>query len=501
LSRVTISNQPVEVMDQAQVEESAAVRGLFGRDMVYLAFWAMQIILAAALTPATTRLMGDTAFGEASAAVAVMQLLNCLFSFSLYTAVQRAYASEGGEDHAQRLVALAIILSLVTGAIAYATGPWWCPLIGLGPFPAQIRYAVLWAVMSAITGPALGLVRSRDDLRGFVAASFAQSIFAQALALGLVVVVAATASEYILGQLIGEVVTAIIALSIARPRLPRRAHGPLMVNALRFSSALVPAAIAGFLFDASDRIVINGDLGPSELSRYAVARNIGGFALVLLQLVSLVWMPRLFGIKDGTSRRNVLASSRDGLYVLVVAFVVAVTAASPVLLRVWAPPSYHPEDLLLITALIAAGALPSAAGMIYTQVLVLNDRTKAVALAAVAVALLNLGLNLIFVPILGIDGSAGITFFCYSVSAVFLYWMAGASAPPTNMRSLGVSIAGVAVCIASAGLPSSGVVLVLRLLVAAAAVAVFLVRLVALMHPAAHETLRHLVGRFTGRIR
>jgi O-antigen/teichoic acid export membrane protein len=430
-----------------------------------------------------------------------MQLLNCLFSFSLYTAVQRAYAGEGGEDHAQRLVALAIIISLVTGSVAYATGRWWCPAIGLGPFPAQIRYAVLWAVMSAITGPALGLVRSRDELRGFVAASFAQSVFAQALALCLVVVVAATAAEYILGQLIGEVLTALIALSIARPRLPRRIHAPMMANALRFSSALVPAAIAGFLFDASDRIVINGDLGPSELSRYAVARNIGGFALVLLQLVSLVWMPRLFAIKDNATRRNVLASSRDGLYVLVITFVIAVTAASPLLLRLWAPPSYHPDGLLLITALIAAGALPAASGMIYTQVLVLSDRTKAVAVAAVAVALLNLGLNLIFVPVLGIDGSAGITFFCYAAVALCSYWMAGASAPPTNMRALGFATAGVAVCIASASLPSTGVVVVLRLIVATAAVLVFLVRLAALVHPASHETLRSLLGRVTSRFR
>ena len=74
------------------VSESAAVSGMFGRDMIYLAFWALQIVLAAALTPATTRLMPKTAFGQAAAGIAVMQLLNCICGFGLYTAVQRAYA-------------------------------------------------------------------------------------------------------------------------------------------------------------------------------------------------------------------------------------------------------------------------------------------------------------------------------------------------------------------------------------------------------------------------
>jgi O-antigen/teichoic acid export membrane protein len=468
--------------------------------MIYLAFWGLQIVLAAALTPATTRLMPKLAFGQASAAIAVMQLLNALFSFSLYTAVQRAYADEGGEERARRLVTLAIGLSLLTGSLAYATGRWWCPLFGLGPFPVVIRYAVLWAVMSAITGPALGLLRSRDHLIGFVAASFSQSMLAQALALGLVVLVSATASSYILGQLLGELVTAAIALSIVRPSLPRRAHAGDLADALRFSSALVPAAVAAFLFDASDRIVIHGDLGAASLGRYTVAKNIGGFALVLLQLVTFVWMPRLFAMKDPSARRNVLATSRDGLYVLVVTFAIAIAAASPVLLFLWAPPSYHQRTLLLITALISAGALPVADAMIYQQVLILEGRTRAVAVASVAMALLNLGLNLLLVPVLGIDGSAGITWCCYALGAARWRWLAGAAGPPTNLRPLLLALAGVTVCIASAAVPPDGVALALRLLVALVATLAFCAQLVALIRPGSHHQLREQLVRLSLRI-
>lgn len=491
---------PRHTIDTEHGADSAAVSGLFGRDMVYLAFWGMQIVLAAALTPATTRLMPRSAFGQAAAGVAVMQLLNCVLGFGLYTAVQRAYAAEDGEDQARRLVALAIGLALAGGTVAYATGRWWCPLFGLGPFPVAIRYAVLWAVMGAITAPTLGLLRSRDHLAGFVAASSAQSIFAQALALGLVVIVQATAASYLLGQFLGEAVTAAIALVLVRPKLPGWAHVPMLSDALRFSTALVPTAVAGFVFDASDRIVIHGDIGAGALGRYAVARNIGGFAIVLLQLVSFTWMPRLFAMKDADARRRVLATSRDGLYVLAVTFAIAIAAGSPVLLLAWAPSSYDPSTLLLITALIAASALPYADSVIYYQVLIIEGRTRAVAVAAILFALLNVGLNLALVPVLGIDGSAAITCFCYALGAIRWRWMAGAAGPATNLRPLLLALLGFAICLASAAVPPFGIALVLRLLVALAATLGFCAQLLALIRPGARHMLREQLVRLSLRI-
>jgi len=488
------------VPDSEHGSESAAVSGMFGRDMIYLAFWALQIVLAAALTPATTRLMPKAQFGQAAAGIAVMQLLNCLFGFGLYTAVQRAYAGEDGEANARRLVSLSIVLSLGSGTIAYATGRWWCPLFGLGPFPPAIRYAVLWAMMTAISAPTLGLARSRNQLKGFIAASSAQSIFAQALALGLVVVVQATAANYLLGQFLGEATTAVIGLSLARPKFLRRVHLPMLGDALRFSSALVPAAVAGFLFDASDRIVIHGDLGAPALGRYAVARNIGGFAIVLLQLVSFTWMPRLFAMKNQDSRKRVLAASRDGLYMLAVSFAVAITAASPLLLALWAPSSYGPSSLLLITALVAASALPYADAVIYQQVLVVDGRTRSVAVGSAALAVVNLGLNVALVPSLGIDGSAAITCFCYTVGALRWRWLAGAAGPRTNPRPLLLALAGFAICLLSAAVPGHGPALLLRVLVALAATITFFVQLARLIRPDSNQKLRDGLIRLSLRI-
>jgi len=478
------------IVDETGSELSAIqVSGLFGRDMVYLASWAGQLVLAAALTPVATRLMPASQFGRTAAALAVMQLANALLSFGLGTAVQRTYAGERGDDDARRLVTLSILLTVVAGGVLYGCGRWWCPLVGLGDFPSTIRYAVILGGLTAVTGPALSLVRSREQLRWFIAASFAQSLFAQALALVLVAFVSGTAKEYVLGQLIGQVVAVAIVLCAARPKAVSSAHAAMLTAALKFSLGLVPALIAAFLFDTADRLVIHGDLGAVAVGRYAVARNIGGFAIVVLGLLDLVWLPRLFRIADSTVSRQVLTASRDGLYVLVVAFAVAISAASPLLLAVWSPPSYHPNQLLLITALVAASAIPVARGTVYNEMLILSGRTRVVAAVTVAGAIANLSLNIILVPILGIDGSAAVTLFSTALSATIAQRLSRDFGLEERPRIFAITAIGVIVCVAFAAVPTDTIALVARLAVAAMAATVFVIRLVTLIRPASQATL------------
>jgi O-antigen/teichoic acid export membrane protein len=478
-----------------QPDPAALARGFFSRDLFYLGFWAGQIALAAALTPIITRVLGQPEFGLVAACMAVMQLTTAVCSFSLGTAVQRAYAEEHGDADARRLVTFAIVMSILAGIVAYATGRWWCPALGLGRFPDAVRYAVLWAIVTAITDAALCLVRSRDRLSTFAASSFAQSFGAQTLALGLVVIVRRTAAEYMLGQLLGEILAAGIAIVGARPKLISRADRPMLLASLAFSIALVPAQIATFVADASDRLVVNADLGARVLSHYAVARNIGGFSSLLLSLLQFVWLPRVFAIKDPATRRRVLAANRDGLYVLLVSFTLATAAASPAILWLLAPPSYKPRTLLLVTALVMAAAIPLVDAMMSLQELMVRGRTKTVAAIDIGLAVLNLGLNLLVVPTLGIDGSAGITLLCSLLYALVARHQLGADALPTNRRGVGLSVMGIALCVASAAIPPFGIMLVVRLVLTAAVSLVFVGQLLRLANSRWEPYLTSVVVR------
>jgi O-antigen/teichoic acid export membrane protein len=472
--------------EQAHTDTSVqAVRGMFGRDSIYLGLWAGQTIVAALITPVATRLLGPSQFGQVWAAIAVMQVLVALASFSLQTAVQRAFAEENGEAKARRLVALSVLLATTTVAIAYATGPLWSAPLGLGHFPLAVKYALAWGATTAMSNAALGLVRSRDQLGWFALAGLAQSIGAAGLAIAFVLVGRRDASNYLLGELVGQVLCVAVALFAARPVLPSRSDFPMLADALRYSAALAPGLLAGVVMDGSDRIVIHGDIGPSAVARFAVARNIGGIIAIFLVMLEIVWMPRLYALRDSPVVGAVIRSSRDGLVVLSVCMSVAIAMASPVLLWAWVPHSFHPDHLLLVTALIAAMGAPLAAGSSFVQVLLLANRSTRVSFATIGSAVINLGLILLVVPRYGIDGAAAVTLFSFTLQAAALWYFAMISGnlPPVGSWLLALLVGGAAICIASSAIPVDPVAIVVRLLVAAVAATLFCAQILTFVGP------------------
>jgi O-antigen/teichoic acid export membrane protein len=471
------------------------VAGMFSRDAIYLALWSVQLALVALLTPVTTRLLGQHEYGRVAAAATLFQVMQTLFTLALHTGVQRLYSESDGEAMARRLVLLALIIAVVEGTVVYATGPLWAPAIGFGRFGATVQYTVLWSAATAATSPALWLLRSRDRLGLFAAVSLIQSIAAEALAVSLVIFVHRSASEYMLGQVIAQVAAASLALFAARPMLFSRQHIPRLAAAVRFCAALMPAALAGFVVGSSDRLVVQVKLGPEAVARYSVGSNVGAFALVILSLLGFIWLPRLLAIQDGSVRREVFGLSRQVLCVLVGSAVVALVLASPILLLIWAPSGFDPRGLLWIAALSAASAMPVAQSQMYTQALLIRGRSGLVSASVFLAALVNVVLNILLVPTLGITGSAAISAGCYVLQMCVLWLLTKDDVGHIGVR---VAIGGTvvtALTAASALIPSTGFALALRLVIATIAGAFFVAQLLVVVRPGVAARW-HLLARF-----
>jgi O-antigen/teichoic acid export membrane protein len=485
MTDATETPAPDTAEPSAPATARTVVAGMFSRDAIYLALWSVQLALVALLTPITTRLLGLHQYGRVAAAAVLFQVMQTVFTLALHTGVQRIYSERDGPAMARRLILLALILTLIQATIVYATGPLWAPAIGFHGFDSTVQYAVLWSAATAATSPALWLLRSRDRLGLFACVSLTQSVAAEALAVALVIFVHRTSSEYMLGQVVAQVVAASIALFAAKPMLFGREHIPRLAAAVRFCVALMPAALAGFLVGSSDRLVVQVDLGAEAVARYSVGSNVGAFALVILSLLGFIWLPRLLAIEDPSVRREVFGLSRRVLCVLVGSAVVALVLSSPILLLIWAPAGFDPRGLLWIAALSAASAMPVAQSQMFTQALLIRGRSGLVSASVMLTASLNVGLNILLVPTLGINGSAAISAGCY-VLQMGLLWLL--TRHDVGKIGIGVAIGGTVVTVltsASALIPSTGVALALRLVIAALGGSVFLAQLLVVVRPAA----------------
>src|SRR3954471_4806902 len=156
---------------------------------------------------------------------------------------------------------------------------------------------------------------------------------------------------------------------------------------------------------------------------------------------------------------------------------------APLMLRIWAPARYRPDDLLLVTALVIISVLPYTATTASTRALLARGKTRWIALATVAAAVANVALNLLLVPVYGLSGAALSTFVAYFVLLRLLdlrVAAAVASRPGSPRLLLGLVAAGRA-AVAVAALPTSAPFLVVRLLGVLATLAWFGWRLWSLM--------------------
>lgn len=399
--------------------------GLFGRDSIYLVTWVLQIVAAAGVTPAITRLLGRHEFGSAAAATAVMQVLFVFAACGLQVAVQRWFAEPDGHAAAARLLTLSIITSAALTALALVTGPLWSRALGFEEFSRGLQYAVLWAGTGAMTAAALALLRSHDKLLGFSTVSLLQSVVAEGLALSLVIGVSRTAESYLLGKLIAQVLAMLLALVWVRPRGLRRRDLRLLWAGLLFALPLVPAELGVFILSSADRLMVQDILGEGDLGQYQVAYNIGALPMLVLQALTTVWLPRFFSVKDAEEQRAVLSASRAALQKLLAPVMIGMAVGLPIILQLWAPAEFQPLQLMLVSTVIIVSAVPYTAVESATRGLLMQSRTKAVAWSTAVAAAVNIGLNLVLIPLLGIVGAAVATFIAYAVQHAVLLMATG----------------------------------------------------------------------------
>jgi O-antigen/teichoic acid export membrane protein len=457
-----------------QPAEANALRAMFSRDFIYLGVSALQVVLAALVTPILTRRVGVGPYGQLTLAIVVAQLLGWTFSLGLPFAVQKVFAGEDGDRRARGVLAVSAVVAAAGALVVILAAPAWGPLVGLNQV-LDARLAALWAGCFALTLTTLAMLRSRDQLRMAIFGATLQSVGAQAIGLALLYVWAPTVTSYLCGLIIGQGAAALVSLLALRPAWSAltaiRRYGRVFL----FGLPMVPQQLSGFILGLGDRVVIRHILGSAAVGRYSVAYNVGSLGFLILVFAMQVWLPRIYAVEDLRARSRLLASSRDMLNLLLIPVVVGLAAGAPVVLAIWVPRSFHPAELTPIVAIVAICTFPFAQFLANLRALMSEGRTGRAAVATLVAAVVNIGLNIVMVPFLGITGSAIATVLSYALCARLtrLPVSAGLQVPgaPVQLRIL--IGAAIVVTLAIGELPASPVWLAIRLAVGAGSLLAF----------------------------
>ncbi|OIH93345.1 lipopolysaccharide biosynthesis protein [Curtobacterium sp. MCBA15_001] len=414
----TAATGTVPSVDTGSVTVGKRSSVLFGRGLLYVVVWSMQLVVSSLISPVLAHLMPPAEFGVLASAIALYQALVVLAVIGMDQASVLQRAEDGNDRKARGLMAVGMVTAALVTVTALTTIPLWADAAGFVGNHPLLLVAVLWTAPAGIVQISLSLLVAQDRIKVFAVTSLLSSVGGSIIGLALLTWVQADAVTYAWGGVIAQVTAMVIGITATRPRFAGLFDLRTMRRAFRLGVPITLGSLSYFVLNVGDRLVVQRLLGPDEVARYQIAYVVGSAVILLLTFTNNAWAPHFAALRDAVARRELSMHSRDELYRLLAPVLLAVTLVSPIALPILAPASYRVEQLTVVVFVVAITAFPVVASGATGRLLLVERRGVAVGVIAAVAGAVNIGANLVFVPMLGILGAAVATVIAYVVLAV-----------------------------------------------------------------------------------
>lgn len=273
------------------------------------------------------------------------------------------------------------------------------------------------------------MFRARDQVKNYVLFGLFSTVFMTAATILHVVVLKQEAAGWVQAQLEGAVLVALVSFIILLRKVKPSFRWETLKPALFFSIPLIPHFVAHWILSVSDRMIIESYVGLAQLGLYTLGYQFGqGFQVIVTGLNNA--MIPMFGRASRERSERLKLPDMITYYLLIVttfALFFALIGGDIILLLF---PSNYDEAVPLVSWIIL-GFLAFAVYIIPINYLSMTTgKTRLIPFSTLTAALLNLVLNLVFVPQFGIMAAAVNTAIGYGVLALTMLIIARRTDPP-----------------------------------------------------------------------
>lgn len=381
------------------------------------------------LLPVYTRFLKPADYGVLELLTGLSAVLFGLLLLGLPSALTKVLHRDC-ETEAEKAAALptamaldAVPLLLGGGLLMLFAEPIGRWLIGEPGYGGMVVLTVAAVILASLVDLVLAGFRAREQALSFVYLNLAQ--FGGSMVLNVLLVVAFKLGIW--GVLWGNLIAAFLALPVglwlARadllPRFERRLVRPL----LTFGILVVPTAITGWVITMADRYVLRYYGALEDVAVYAVGYKIG----MILQMAvvwpfQLAWPAVAFSISKRAGHERTYARVLTYLCAALAMGALGLSLLAKVGLKEFAGPSYASAHL--VVPWVALAYAFAGVQFCLSPGIHIAGQTHRLPRYSLIGALLNLGLNFLWVPYFGMMGSTWATTVAYAYLALSTAWLA-----------------------------------------------------------------------------
>lgn len=362
-------------------------------------------------------------FGYYGLLMATAQLAIFVVGLGLSTGLLKhltdsAYAAEHAELPATAFTATAASIAIwLTFAFLFAE-----PVAGLlldDPRRAPLfQFLAGYVAFKVLAQPALTVLRVQEKAGFYALALIGEMAVLVVCAYALLAGAALRLTGLLAAHTVAAGVSAIVLLVLVLRRVAWRPDRRMISLLIRFGVPLVMASLSAWLLNVGDRYIIKAVLDARAVALYEWAARVAGVLQLLLvnsffQAFTVIGLKALDGEGHAALHRTTFRhyTAWAGWAVLGLAL-----SAYDLTRLLPADPAYlQSSDLVLLLSL---GFMAYGAYYIVVNVMYGSGRTGMISLNVLGAALLNVGLNVLLVPRLGINGAAITTLVSYLVLAL-----------------------------------------------------------------------------------
>lgn len=385
-------------------------------------------ILGILTIPIYTRIFNPSDYGILSLVSAIITFFSSFLDLGMISALQRSYFDSAEEKERKKIISTAFWFLLIWGIFFTFIIILLSKKISLLFFDSvSFTWILVLSFLNAFLSIFIILAKdlSRFKFRPwlFFRLVSLNGILTTIFSLFLIIYFKFGILGFFLGGFLGTILTVIFAWRIIKNFIIFVFSLAKFKKMFSYGIMLVPTVIAYFIFDISDRFFLVRMSTLHELGLYSMAINISGIMMFLSTALAQAWSP--FAFKLYAEERNIYKNiySRMMNYIMIGFSFLSIIIAlfSSEILKIITIPEFFGANkaipFLLISMLFYASTLVTLLGLNITR------KTKYIALSAGITALLNIILNIIFIPKLGMVGAALATAISYIVLALMYFFI------------------------------------------------------------------------------
>lgn len=389
------------------------------------------------LLPVFTRVFSPAEYGAIEMLSTIAGFLSAVLAMGMDSAQSFYFfqRKDDGRPAQAQLITAILQWRLSWGVVIVVAACVASPLINAAFFDGRLGWqyfaaAFCSALFTQLMSQSVEVFRLLYRPWPYVLVTLAQSLAAAALTLVLVLVFDQGVLGYFVGSLAASIAAAVVGWILAREYLDfSRLQSQWWPRLMRFGAPLVPASVAMYVMNTSDRWFIQHYHGDAALGVYAVGAKIAFVMALAIETFRKAWWPIAMDAMHSDDGPQTFRSIARLFMGMGVAAVVYLTFLSPWLVSGFTAPAFH--GAWPVVGVLAWQSLFYGFYLVASAGIWKSERTTLSMVIMFGAAVLNLGLNWLLVPLFGGMGAAAAT------AMSFLVWIAVALVVSERLWTVG----------------------------------------------------------------